>query len=63
MLSLCPTKNILRISEADLCQKVKNIEAQAKKHYSYKKKRVSRMSMYLYKTTTTRDTRKTTGKK
>ena len=36
--SFSHTKNILRIYEADICQKVKNTEAQTKKHYSYKKK-------------------------
>ena len=38
--SFSHTKNILRIYEADICQKVKNTEAQTKKHYSYKKKSV-----------------------
>ena len=30
-------KNVLRIYEAHICEKVKNTEAQAKKSYSYKK--------------------------
>ena len=30
-------KIILRIYEASICQKVKNTEAETKKHYSYKK--------------------------
>ena len=38
MLSDCSNANsILRIYEADICQKVKNTEAETKKHYSYKK--------------------------
>ena len=37
--SFSHTKNILRICEADICQKVKNTEPQTKKHYSYKKKK------------------------
>ena len=36
----CNAKNILRINEAENCQKVKNTEAETKKHYPYKKKRV-----------------------
>ena len=31
-------KNILRIYEGDICKKVKNIEAETKKHNSIKKK-------------------------
>ena len=39
MLSDCShAKNILRIYEADICQKVKNTKVGTKKHYSYKKK-------------------------
>ena len=35
MLSDCShAKNILRIYEADICQKVKNTEAETKKHSS-----------------------------
>ena len=40
MPELSHTKNMLRICEADICQKVKNTEPQTKKHYSYKKKSV-----------------------
>ena len=36
----CNAKNILRIYEAENCQKVKNTEAETKKHYPYKKKSV-----------------------
>ena len=40
MLSDCSNvENISKIYEADICQKVKNIEAETKKHYSYKKKK------------------------
>ena len=35
------TKNMLRIFQAHLSEKVKNTEAQRKFHHSYKKKRVS----------------------